>query len=81
MTDSKTTEKRKRRADEREAVTEALLDVDPAAEVMATRRASKNAELAIGAIKVLQRVVPDWSRKERRALANAIRLGGKGYTK
>lgn len=81
MADSKTIVKRTERAAAREAFIESELDKDPAAEVMAARRAAKSAELVVGAIKVLQNVVPNWPRRERRKLANAIRLSGNGYTK
>lgn len=81
MTDSKTRDKRKARAEARVAYVEGLLDSDPAAEVMAARQAAKNAQLVVQAVKVLQHVLPDWPRRERRALANAMRLGGRGYTK
>ena len=38
--------------------------------------------IAVGqAIRLLGQVVPTWPRRERRALANAFRQGGKGYTK
>lgn len=41
----------------------------------------KQVQAVTAAIQTLKAIVPNWSRKERRALANAIRLGGRGYTK
>ena len=48
------------------------------------QQAEAQAQLAIAvgqAIRLLGQVVPTWPRRERRALANAFRKGGKGYTK
>lgn len=78
---SKSRVKATKRAAAREEFIESELDKDPAAEINAARAAAKNAQLVVGAVKVLQAVVPDWPRAERRKLANAIRLSGNGYTK
>lgn len=69
------------RAAARESFIESQLDEDPAATINAARHAAKNAQLVVEAVKVLQYVVPGWPRRERRALANAIRISGNGYTK
>lgn len=81
QTDSKTSEKRKAREVVREAFVESKFDADPAAEIMASRIKAKEAFAVAEAIKTLQQVVPNWPRRERRALAKAMRLGGQGYTK
>ena len=78
---SKTTDKRKARADEREAFLEDVLSADPAAEVMAARTQAREALLVAQAVGVIRSILPAWPRRERRALANAMRLGGPRYTK
>lgn len=52
---------------------------DEARELMEEQ--AKQALAVAQAVKILGIVIPTWPRKQRRALANALRLGGRGYTK
>ena len=83
MSDSKTTVKRKAREQERAEFLEGQLELPFASEVdPAEAKADfEEAMRVAAAIRVLQRAVPGWPRKQRRSLANAMRQGGNGYTK